>query len=60
MQQILFTDLQVAELLAVSRPTIWRLVREGRLAPPLRPKGRLARWHIEDIQKYVSEVRSDA
>ena len=27
------------------------------LAPPLRPKGRLARWHIEDIQSYVSEVR---
>ena len=60
MEQLLFTDLQVAEILAVSRPTIWRLVREGRLAPPLRAKGRLARWHIEDIQKYVSEVRSDA
>lgn len=57
MQQILFTDLEVAGLLSVSRPTIWRLVREGRLAPPLRPKGRLARWHIEDIQSYVSEVR---
>ena len=27
------------------------------LAPPLRPKCRLARWHIEDIQSYVSEVR---
>ena len=59
MTKLFYTDVQLAEILCVSRGTIWKLVREKRLAKPCRLKGRLSRWHIDHINEYIRQVREE-
>jgi excisionase family DNA binding protein len=59
MTKLFYSDIQVAEILCVSRGTIWKLVREKRLAQPCRLKGRLSRWHIDDINAFIRQVRGE-
>ena len=53
----LLTVAQAAELLAVSRPTVYRLIREEGL-PAVRPSGDL-RFREEDIEQWVESRRVD-
>ena len=48
----LLTVQECAELLAVSRPTIYRLVREHGL-PVIRPTGNDIRFRPEDIERWL-------
>jgi excisionase family DNA binding protein len=48
----LLTVAQTAELLAVSRPTLYRLVRDHGL-PVIRPTGNDMRFRPEDIERWL-------
>jgi excisionase family DNA binding protein len=44
----------VAELYGVSLPTVWRLVRQGKLPAPDLRTGRIVRWRPEQFTKASS------
>lgn len=48
---------EVAELLAVSVPTLYAMRREGKFPEPCRlgVGGRSSRWRLSDVQKWISE-----
>jgi prophage regulatory protein len=46
------TDLQVADRYAVSRPTVWRWVREGHLPPPESIGPNTRRWRIATLDEW--------
>ncbi len=52
---LLLSVKQVADLLAMSSRTVWRLVSAGELPQPVRI-GRAARWRQEDIEEFVVEL----
>ena len=49
---LLVSDQGVANLLAISRRTVWKLSAVGTLPRPLRI-GRASRWRFVDIAAYV-------
>lgn len=50
---LLATATQVAEMLCVSRRTLWRLVSGRKLPPPLRIGGAV-RWRVGDIETWIA------
>ncbi len=52
-QQILMTADQVANRLAISTRTLWRMVKRGTLPTPLRYNKKLVRWLASDIYRAV-------
>jgi excisionase family DNA binding protein len=48
----LLTVAQAAEFLAVSRPTLYRLVRDHGL-PVIRPTGNDMRFRLEDVEAWL-------
>ena len=47
---------EVADLLAVSVRTVWRLLSTGRLPQPIRiGGGRIVRWRHSDLQAFIAE-----
>lgn len=54
-QPLLLTDVMVAELLSLSRRTVWRLVPIGELPQPIKI-GRASRWRYADIRDCVEEI----
>ncbi len=52
-QQILMTADQVANRLAISKRTLWRMIQRGTLPKPLRYNRHLVRWLSSDILKAV-------
>ena len=57
MTKLYYKDVELAETLGVCRATIWNLVKRKKLAPPHYITPYAARWHIDDINNYVSRVR---
>jgi predicted DNA-binding transcriptional regulator AlpA len=53
--QVYLTDLQVAERYVVSRPTVWRWVRIGRLPPPVSIGPNTRRWLIAALDAWDAE-----
>lgn len=53
-QPLLLTDNQVAELLQISRRSVWRSLKRGELVPPVRIGG-AARWRRRDIERWIAE-----
>ncbi len=49
---------EVARLLSVSVRTIYRLVAEGELPPPLKV-GRASRFEAKDVQRYLDKLRRE-
>lgn len=45
---------EVARRLEVSEDTVWTMARDGRFFPPLHV-GRLARWRVRDLNRWVEE-----
>jgi prophage regulatory protein len=46
-----FRDREIAEAFGVSRNTVWRWVREGRLPEPVRISPGCTRWPQSDIDQ---------
>jgi len=57
MNQILYSDQQLAVALAVSRATIWRMVKRGDLPAPIR-LGKAARWRRDEVQVAIDRLTS--
>jgi predicted DNA-binding transcriptional regulator AlpA len=47
----------VARLFDVSRITVWRMTRDGRLPPPFYPRERLPRWTLREILAAREQMR---
>jgi excisionase family DNA binding protein len=52
----LLTSQQVADRLAVSVRTLWRLVQRGRFPQPIRYNRKLVRWKSGDIDRYIEAL----
>ena len=44
---------EVAEVLAISMPTLWRYVKLERIPQPIRLGPRVLRWRLRDIERFV-------
>ncbi|MFC3105012.1 helix-turn-helix transcriptional regulator [Salinisphaera aquimarina] len=55
---IYVTDIQLATRWQVSRNTIWRWARLGRIPSPIRLAANVTRWRLEEIEAY--EARAEA
>lgn len=44
------SDIQLAEFFGVSRATIWRWTKEGRLPQPVRISAGCTRWRLDQIE----------
>lgn len=60
LKQIFYTDIEVAEMLGIARGTVWKLSREGHLAKPCRMGGRITRWHVDDIVRYIDTIHKES
>jgi excisionase family DNA binding protein len=54
--QDLLTSQQVAQRLAVSVRTLWRLVARGSFPPPIRYNRKLVRWKKVDVERHIAEL----
>lgn len=56
----LISAVEVAEILGVSRRTIWRLVSKasggGSFPQPVRPAPQVTRWRYQDILDYIRKI----
>jgi excisionase family DNA binding protein len=52
----LLTSQQVAEKLAVSVRTLWRLVAAGKFPQPVRYNRKLVRWKAVDVSRYIETL----
>ncbi len=50
--ELLIPAEKVAELLGISKRTLWRLLSSGKLPEPIRLGG-IIRWNAEDIEEWV-------
>jgi len=53
----LLTSQQVADRLAVSVRTLWRLVSRGRFPQPVRYNRKLVRWKSAEVDRYIEALR---
>lgn len=53
---VLINSNQVAHILCVSRRTLWRLVRSGKIPQPTRYNRKLVRWKKSHIDEYVKTL----
>jgi predicted DNA-binding transcriptional regulator AlpA len=56
----LLTAQEVADLLKVSRRTVWRWLAQGRLPPPIRCSQRCPRWKASVLRAYLEELSNIA
>jgi predicted DNA-binding transcriptional regulator AlpA len=47
-------DKIVAGLFGCSVPTIWRMAKDGRIPPPLRPSPKITGWQVGGLRKVLS------
>ena len=52
----LLTSQQVADRLAVSVRTLWRLVAAGKVPQPVRYNRKLVRWKSSDVMRYIEAL----
>lgn len=52
---ILLRDREVAELLAISRRSVWRLTSSGDLPRPIK-LGKAVRWRRSDIEEVIDAM----
>jgi excisionase family DNA binding protein len=52
----LMTSQQVAERLAVSVRTLWRLVASGKFPQPVRYNRKLVRWKTTEVARYIESL----
>ena len=56
----LMTSQQVANRLAISIRTLWRLVRAGKVPQPVRYNRKLVRWKAVDLTRYIETLSCEA
>ena len=53
-ERLLIPAEKVAELLGISKRTLWRLLSAGRLPEPIR-LGSVVRWKRDELQEWIEE-----
>lgn len=53
-ESLLISAEKVAELLGISKRTLWRLLSAGRLPEPIR-LGSVVRWKRDELQEWIEE-----
>ncbi len=53
--QLLITSQQVAAVLGISKPTLFRMTKNGELSPVYRTPGGAYRFRLKDVAVYISE-----
>lgn len=48
---------EVAKVLSVSEPTIWRWAKEGRIPAPVKLGPNTSRWSSEEIAEHVHRAK---
>ena len=56
----LMTSQQVANRLAISIRTLWRLVRAGKVPQPVRYNRKLVRWKSVDLVHYIETLTCES
>lgn len=59
--QMLFTDLEVCEMLSIGRSTLWKMARIGKFPKPICVSPKIRRWHRKDVDQWLEtaeEVRN--
>lgn len=51
--RVLFKDLEVCEMLAIGRSTLWKKCRTGTFPKPIRVRPDIPRWHRDDIDGFL-------
>jgi len=51
---VLIDAAELARILSVSKPTIWRMRQSGRLPEPLRLTSQTLRWRRSDIETWLA------
>jgi excisionase family DNA binding protein len=54
----LVSDKTVAALLEISKPTVWRWVREGRLPKPRKIGPNITRWEVGPLREALAALGS--
>jgi len=49
---------EVAVRLGVSVRTVYRLVAEGRIPPPIRLRGKVLRWVVSELEDHIRGLRA--
>lgn len=50
MSAIFFRDIEVAIRYNISRPTIWRWVKQGKFPKPVKLGGGTSRWKLSELE----------
>lgn len=45
-------DTEIARRYSISRPTVWRWVKEGKFPKPLKLGGGSSRWKLRDLEAW--------
>ena len=53
--QLLITSQQVAAVLGISKPTLFRMTKNGELSPAYRTPGGAYRFRLKDVAVCISE-----
>lgn len=53
-------DRQVAARLGISRPSLWRWVKDGRFPRPVKLGPAVTRWRLSDIEKFEASLGGDS
>ncbi len=60
MQRGFLRDTEVAQRYNISRPTVWRWVKDGNFPKPIRLGGGSSRWKLEDLESWEqTQVQKD-
>ena len=54
--KLFYSDVEIGEMLGVSRQMVRKLVRNGDLAEPYKFSRKVTRWHVDDINQYIDTV----
>lgn len=54
----LLSAADIANLIAASTRTVYRMRDRGQLPPPLKVSSRMLRWRVEDVEAYLCDLQS--
>lgn len=52
---VLIDATELARMLSVSKPTIWRMRADGKLSEPLKLTAQCLRWRRSDIESFLAD-----
>lgn len=54
MEQQCIRDKQVAKMTSMSRASVWRLAKAGKLPAPIKLSERVTVWRLSDIEAFIA------